>query len=87
MDRVRLDYPTEEDSYNLTFRIIEIFERSEKVGFEDLPPLNDVVDVGALERLIRNGDPNTWVQFTYCDATVRVYGDERIEVMYESKAD
>lgn len=81
---VRTDYPDGSADGDLCLRIVRLFEELRAVDFLNLPPLNDAVHVGALERLIEQATPNTYVEFEYCGRTTRVYADERIEVRTSS---
>jgi len=63
-------------------RIVELFEDLKLDPDGEHPPLYEAVDVEAIEAIIQHdgSDEKVFVQFEYCDETVRVYGDGRIEV-------
>lgn len=78
------DLPQDSEYDKLSHRIVRLFGELEDTEPTELPPLNDSVHIKAVERLIKHADDETHVRFEYCERPVRVYGDERIEILASS---
>ncbi|MFC6862824.1 HalOD1 output domain-containing protein [Halomicroarcula sp. GCM10025817] len=61
---------------NIVVEIVEQFMKLDGCGLTELPPLQETIDVDALESLLTSADDSDLiVQFEYNDATVSLTGE------------
>lgn len=71
-----------DDDTSLTVKIINAVADQKGADPETLPPLYDVIDADALDRVLRTAADGTGVRvaFTYCGCEVIIHSDQTVTV-------
>lgn len=83
--RIRYD-----NGADVAVTIVDVLAEVQNQPVTDLlSSIDDAVDPGALDRIVRplpDGTPrNGWVTFALCDCTIRLYGDGRLQIFDDAE--